>query len=113
MASRPPGPRAASTSRSHPNVSSSSRRPTQSRPFGRYNQTLMDLAYLDIETSWDKRITVIGIYREGLGTVQLIAPDISVERLRAALDGVRMILTFNGAGFDLPVIEAALGIRLQ
>src|SRR3954467_2736649 len=73
----------------------------------------MDLAYLDIETSWDKQITVIGIYREGLGTVQLIAPDISVERLGAALEGVRMVLTFNGAGFDLPVIEAALGIRLQ
>jgi uncharacterized protein len=72
----------------------------------------MAFAFLDIETSWDRRITIIGIYRQSIGTVQLVAPEISVERLREALDGVRVLFTYNGGRFDLPVIEAALGIDL-
>jgi uncharacterized protein YprB with RNaseH-like and TPR domain len=69
----------------------------------------MKNAYLDIETAWDQSITVIGIYRRGLGTVQLIAPEITAEAFAAALHGVETIFTFNGARFDLPVIAAVLG----
>jgi uncharacterized protein len=72
----------------------------------------MKYAYLDIETAWDQSITVIGIYRRGLGTVQLVAPEITLEALVRALDGVKTIFTYNGARFDLPVIEQALGIDL-
>lgn len=73
----------------------------------------MALAFLDIETSWDKTITVIGVYRRGEGTLQLVAPDITRKRLREALAGVEIIFTYNGARFDLPVIEQALGIDLE
>lgn len=77
-------------------------------------------AFLDIETSWNKTITVIGIYRSGesppagrQGTLQLVAPEITRERLVEALSGVEVIFTYNGARFDLPVIEQALGIDLE
>ena len=73
----------------------------------------MVFAFLDIETSWEKYITVIGIYREGFGTRQLIAPEISTEKLHELLDGVRVLFTYNGGNFDLPVIEQALGTDLR
>ena len=73
----------------------------------------MTFAYLDIETSWEKTITVIGIYRSGEGTTQLIAPDINRDNLLQALEGVDRLFTYNGTGFDLPVIERWLGINLR
>ncbi len=72
----------------------------------------MTAAYLDIETSWQKTITVIGIYRAGQGTTQLVAPQISRSALLECLDGVTQLYTYNGTGFDLPVIERSLGINL-
>jgi uncharacterized protein YprB with RNaseH-like and TPR domain len=70
------------------------------------------IAYLDIETSWQKKITVIGVYRPTRGTSQLVAPDISRRRLLDLLNGVRLIYTYNGGRFDLPVIDGHLGINL-
>lgn len=72
----------------------------------------MSLACLDIETSWESTITIIGIYRQGEGTVQLIAPDISRRKLLDALEGVTLLYTYNGARFDLPVIEQWLGVNI-
>ena len=73
----------------------------------------MICAFLDIETSWEKTITIIGIYRTGEGTTQLIAPEINRTALLEILEGVERIYTYNGTGFDLPVIERWLGIRLS
>ena len=72
----------------------------------------MTCAFLDIETSWEKTITIIGIYRPGEGTTQLIAPEISRENLLQALEGAERLFTYNGSGFDLPVIRQWLGIDL-
>ena len=72
----------------------------------------MTCAFLDIETSWERTITIIGIYRSGEGTTQLVAPQINREKLLQALDGVKQLFTYNGTGFDLPVIEKWLGIAL-
>ncbi len=73
----------------------------------------MAFAFLDIETSWQRRITVIGIYRDDSGTVQLVAPDISRQRLMDVLYGVELIFTYNGGRFDLPVIAQHLGVDLR
>ena len=67
---------------------------------------------MDIETSWERTITIIGIYRSGEGTTQLIAPDINRARLLQTMEGVERIYTYNGTGFDLPVIERWLGVKL-
>jgi hypothetical protein len=69
-------------------------------------------AFLDIETSWQRTITVIGVYRPLLGTTQLVAPRISRARLLETLNGVKVLYTYNGARFDLPIIETALGSDL-
>lgn len=73
----------------------------------------MTCAYLDIETSWEKTITIIGIYRSGEGTTQLIAPDINRENLLQAIEGAQRLFTYNGSAFDLPVIRQWLGIDLS
>lgn len=65
-------------------------------------------AYLDIETAFDGSITVVGMYRPGVGTVQLIGGGVTDLRLYEALANVETIITFNGASFDLPVLKRRL-----
>ena len=77
-------------------------------------------AYLDIETTglsqaWDE-ITVIGMYlcnntEEKL--VQLYGQQVTRDNLLAALEGVNEIYTYNGRRFDIPFIEASLGVNLE
>jgi uncharacterized protein YprB with RNaseH-like and TPR domain len=69
--------------------------------------------YLDIETSFHGRITVIGFYSRSTGLVQMVAPEISKGLLMRALPGARKLYTFNGHCFDLPVIQRELGLRLR
>ena len=77
-------------------------------------------AYLDIETTGLSQfyddITVIGIYlchgtKEKL--VQLYGSQVTRDNLLASLQGVRTIYTYNGKRFDLPFIEAFLGVNLE
>lgn len=77
-------------------------------------------AYLDIETTGLSQlyddITVIGIYlchdtEEKL--IQLRGSQVTKNNLVAALQGVRRIYTYNGKRFDLPFIDAFLGINLE
>ena len=76
-------------------------------------------AYLDIETtglSWeDDEITVIGLYLvdgNNARLVQLTGQDVTRDNLSHALKSVDTILTYNGTRFDLPFIEATLGLDL-
>jgi hypothetical protein len=77
-------------------------------------------AYLDIETTGlschESEVTVVGVSRGGLAereVVQLVrgyAGDghtiktLTKDSLREALDGVRVLHTYNGKSFDLPFI---------
>jgi hypothetical protein len=72
-----------------------------------------ETAYLDIETSFSRAITIIGIHRPGRGTVQLVRPEADRERTMAVLEGVSRLVTFNGTCFDLPVIRGELGVDLK
>ena len=65
-------------------------------------------AYLDIETSFGGGITIIGIYRPDLGTIQLMGGGVNDLNLYNALEGVTTLVTFNGTTFDLPVIKKRL-----
>ena len=69
-------------------------------------------AYLDIETSFLGEITVIGLYAEDRGFVQLVGGDISDLALWKALEGIQVICTYNGTRFDLPVIRRRLALDL-
>ncbi|MBC8074793.1 MAG: ribonuclease H-like domain-containing protein [Chloroflexales bacterium] len=65
-------------------------------------------AYLDIETTYKQAISIIGIYRPDVGTVQLMGGGVSDINLYRALEGVSTLVTFNGTCFDLPVIRKRL-----
>ena len=69
-------------------------------------------AYLDIETSFDGSITVVGLHAEDRGMIQLVGGKISDLALWRALEGVKTICTYNGSRFDLPVIRRRLGLDL-
>ena len=100
----------------------------------------MRTAYLDIETTYvgsftdnrlfkdlqNHRITVIGIRVVDAGAdafLQLVGEEATRANLMAALEGARLIVTFNGRsipdkmkgyiGFDFPVIAAQLGVVLD
>jgi hypothetical protein len=70
-------------------------------------------AYLDIETSYEGLITVIGILREPGGLVQWISPEIDTYDLLESLSGATAIYTYNGSRFDLPKINSQLGVDLR
>jgi uncharacterized protein YprB with RNaseH-like and TPR domain len=65
-------------------------------------------AYLDIETTFESAISVIGIYRPDRGTTQLVGGGVRDLPLYDALEGVATIVTFNGTCFDLPHIRKRL-----
>lgn len=71
------------------------------------------MAYLDIETSYEQRITIIGIHREDRGTLQLVGRDVAPDAILGFLEGTSLLLTYNGHRFDLPVIKDALGLDLR
>jgi uncharacterized protein YprB with RNaseH-like and TPR domain len=70
-------------------------------------------AYLDIETSFEQSISVIGIYRPDYGTIQLVGAGVHDLNLYQALEGVSTIVTFNGTSFDLPYIKKRLWSDLK
>ena len=65
-------------------------------------------AYLDIETdglSRDALVTVVTVH-SARGTVTLTEGiDLSPETLSDALEGTRILVTFNGSCFDVPVLR--------
>jgi hypothetical protein len=70
-------------------------------------------AYLDIETSWDQGIKVVGVYVPGRGTRQLVDGEITDVAVARLVQGTRRLYTFNGERFDLPLIERHLRLDLR
>ncbi len=70
-------------------------------------------AYLDIETCAGGEVTVVGIYREDRGLLQLVGGQITEVGLWEALDGVDVVCTFNGDRFDLPILERQVRADLR
>lgn len=69
--------------------------------------------YLDVETEWDRTLTVLGFHSRETGTVQLVGSEITARRLRSVLPKTGRLVTFNGHCFDLPVIHKQLGLHLR
>jgi hypothetical protein len=74
---------------------------------------MADRAYLDIETSFTGKITVVGIYSPDLEIVQLVGEEITHESLMDALSSAGTIVTYNGNRFDFPVIKRRVGLDLR
>lgn len=63
-------------------------------------------AYVDIETtgcSHSSRVTVVGLY-DGVRTQTFVAGD-NLDELPSVLEQYAMLVTFNGASFDLPFLR--------
>ncbi len=74
---------------------------------------MFDRAYLDIETSFNGEITVVGICIPPDQIIQLIDDDITEKSLIDTLAPASVIVTYNGNRFDLPVIRRVVGVDLR
>jgi hypothetical protein len=70
-------------------------------------------AYLDIETDRQGIISVIGIYTELKGLVQLYGDDVTAQNVLTVTDMAKTVVTFNGDSFDLPLIKKSLDLDLR
>ena len=70
-------------------------------------------AYLDIETTFDNTISVVGIHIPGKDMVQLTGTQVTDVGIAMALKGVSAVVTFNGASFDLPFIRRITGLEVR
>ena len=76
-------------------------------------------AYLDIETTGlspaDGDLTVIGLFLDedkDQRLIQLVGDEISSIKLLDLFERVKTLYTYNGSRFDLPYIQAKLGVDL-
>ena len=70
-------------------------------------------AYVDIETTGDRdnRVTVVGVRHRGRSRAFVRGIDYAPEAVSEFLGDATCLVTFNGAAFDLPVLERD-GVRL-
>ncbi len=73
-----------------------------------YDEVKEKATCLDIETDGlgaTARVTVVGIHRDGQSTILVRGQDLTRENLATALQGTRLLITFNGSSFDLPILQ--------
>jgi len=73
-----------------------------------YDRFKQDAAYLDIETdglSRDALVTVVTVHRPGCTTTLTEGIDLTGPALSEALEGAKMLVTYNGSCFDVPVLR--------
>jgi uncharacterized protein len=73
-----------------------------------FDELRQGTAYLDIESDGvgpGHVVTMVGILHNGKMTTLVRGQDLNQTAIREALAGVKMLVTFNGSSFDLPMIE--------
>jgi uncharacterized protein YprB with RNaseH-like and TPR domain len=73
-----------------------------------YRRLKEGTSYLDIETDGlgpGAVITMVSVHRQGRTITLTRGMDLNAENLDRALAGTKMLVTFNGSTFDLPMIE--------
>ena len=69
--------------------------------------------FLDIETDWDREITVVGFSSRMTGLVQLVGAEITRRRFLKELPRKGHLYTYNGHSFDCVCIRHQFGIDLR
>jgi uncharacterized protein YprB with RNaseH-like and TPR domain len=73
--------------------------------------------FLDIETTGLDRhsddVTVVGLHSAGETTALVAGRNLTADRLRDRLDGVKLLVTYNGKRFDVPFLESAFGVSVD
>ena len=73
-----------------------------------FDELRQGTAYLDIESDGvgpGHVVTMVGILHNGRMNTMVRGKDLNQAAIKEALDGVKMLVTFNGSSFDLPMIE--------
>lgn len=65
--------------------------------------------YLDIETCRQDEITVVGLYNGDSPKVLIRGYNLDKRMILSALEGCKLIVTFNGSSFDIPLINRYYG----
>jgi len=84
----------------------------------RLYETFSDQAcFFDIETTGlDQRtsvVTTVSIHQDGETRTLVRGDDLTDENLRAAFDDAGLLVTFNGARFDVPFLESKFAVDLD
>ena len=69
-------------------------------------------AYLDIETDWSGKPTVVGVYVDRR-MIQLVGKDVTKKAILDTLEGATMVYTYWGHRFDLPKLKQHLGLDIR
>jgi len=80
----------------------------QWRIYGDIKRSGGRICYLDIETTGVSRyspITVLGVYDGSKTTLLVKDRDLDEEAIHALFSDCELIVTFNGAAFDIPIID--------
>lgn len=75
------------------------------RMFDRFKD---DCAYLDIETDGQyahANVTMVSVHLRGRTTTLVKGEDLDASSLSSALEDAKMLVTFNGSSFDLPILH--------
>lgn len=82
-----------------------------------YENFRADTLFLDIETTGlDFRrnsVTTVSVHRDGETRTFVQGKDLTADRIQAVLDDAKVLATFNGVQFDVPFLEAELGIDVD
>jgi hypothetical protein len=76
-----------------------------------------DACFFDIETTGlnhhSDRVTTVSVYRDGETTTLVRGDDLSAETLEEAFADAGLLVTFNGARFDVPFLETSFDVDLD
>jgi uncharacterized protein YprB with RNaseH-like and TPR domain len=74
-------------------------------------------AFLDIETTglsmYRDDVTVVSVHQAGETTTLVRGRDLSRAALEATLGDAEVVVTYNGAQFDVPFLESAFDLQLD
>ena len=84
----------------------------------RLYETFRDQAcFFDIETtgleSRSSVVTTVSLHQDGETRTLVRGDDLTAERLQAAFDDAGLLVTFNGARFDIPFLEDCFDVTLD
>jgi uncharacterized protein YprB with RNaseH-like and TPR domain len=82
-----------------------------------YENFREDMLFLDIETTGLDHhrdvVTTVSLHRDGETTTLVRGRDLTADRLQSHLEDAGLLGTFNGAQFDVPFLEAELGLDIE
>lgn len=79
-----------------------------------YDHFKDDAVFIDIETTgYHGDMTVLGCYDGRDTKIMIRGQNLDKETFQSVLDRAKLVVTFNGASFDLPIIEKYFGMKID